>query len=54
MDNLFVSYDIAVIAKDNGFNEPCMAYYSHGIFVYIWDDDMNPCCNSDIGILSKN
>lgn len=28
MKHLFIPYELALIAKEKGFNEPCFAYYS--------------------------
>lgn len=27
MENLFIPYELAVLAKEKGFNEPCIYYY---------------------------
>jgi hypothetical protein len=28
MNNQFVPYEIALLAKQKGFNEPCLGYYA--------------------------
>lgn len=30
MKNLFIPYKLAIIAKDKGFDEPCLAHYDLG------------------------
>lgn len=32
MQHLFLPYDLALLAKEKGFDEPCFAYYLQGIF----------------------
>jgi hypothetical protein len=40
MINLFVSYEIALLAKEKGFNEECFGYYNeNNKEVYLWNDN---------------
>ncbi len=49
MKHLFLPYELAVIAKEKGFNEPCLAvFFYHKNFKMcpdLWDND-NPCHNT--------
>ncbi len=38
MKDLFVPYEIAVIAKEKGFDEPCLGYYSDSHKLYLTDN----------------
>lgn len=56
MKHLFIPYELAVIAKEKGFNEPCIAFYDSfllsnepGIFTYC---TLEPKKN-DVFILGK-
>lgn len=42
LHKLFVSYDTALILKEKGFNEPCIAYYSNKV------DEPSFCENRNI------
>lgn len=42
LHKLFVSYDTALILKEKGFNEPCIAYYPNKV------DELSFCENRNI------
>lgn len=47
MKNLFVPYEIAVLAKEKGFNDPCLQFFKDiDGKIYLSDNDSIPGCNS--------
>lgn len=34
----YVSYEVAKLLKEKGFNEDCKAYYEDGKFCWVWND----------------
>lgn len=45
-DMEFVIYDIAKMAKEKGFREPCIAHYMNGMFAFN-DENEFACFNKD-------
>lgn len=45
MENLFIPYELAVIAKEKGFNEPCFATFVKGEFIFFQDERKEHAAN---------
>lgn len=44
MKNLFLPYNLALLAKEKGFDEPCLAYFFRG---YVFNLCSNPMTNTE-------
>lgn len=56
MKHLFIPYELAVIAKEKGFNEPCLTFYCNGKLYEEEDtfEEWFACTNEDTFGESKN
>lgn len=50
MKHLFIPYELALLAKEKGFDEPCFGFfkYKNKTVVLFQDKLCDPSCNSDI------
>jgi len=47
MKQLFVSYGIAKLLKEKGFNEPCIAYYGTVLLQFYWNTPNDKFCRNN-------